>query len=67
MNTYRVGLIGHKFMGRTHTHAYSDLPLFADLNNVRVENTLSVLMSQISKPLPVNGAGNPGQWIGKMS
>lgn len=37
MNTYRVGLIGHKFMGRTHTHAYSDLPLFADLNNVRVE------------------------------
>lgn len=27
-----VGLIGHKFMGRAHTHAYTDLPIFFDTN-----------------------------------
>ncbi len=30
MNVLRVGLIGHKFMGRAHTHAYTDLPIFFD-------------------------------------
>ena len=30
MKKIRVGLIGHKFMGRAHTHAYTDLPLFFD-------------------------------------
>ena len=28
MKEIRVGLIGHKFMGRAHTHAYTDLPIF---------------------------------------
>lgn len=28
MKQIRVGLIGHKFMGRAHTHAYTDLPIF---------------------------------------
>ncbi len=28
MKTLRVGLIGHKFMGRVHTHAYTDMPIF---------------------------------------
>lgn len=32
MRTLTVGLIGKKFMGRTHTHSYIDLPLFADLD-----------------------------------
>jgi len=30
MKEIRVGLIGHKFMGRAHTHAYIDLPIFFD-------------------------------------
>lgn len=30
MKEVRVGLIGHKFMGRAHTHAYTDLPIFFD-------------------------------------
>ncbi len=30
MKQVRVGLIGHKFMGRAHTHAYTDLPIFFD-------------------------------------
>lgn len=28
MKQIRIGLIGHKFMGRAHTHAYTDLPIF---------------------------------------
>jgi len=28
MPEIRIGLIGHKFMGRAHTHAYTDLPIF---------------------------------------
>lgn len=28
MKTLKVGLIGHKFMGRAHTHAYTDVPIF---------------------------------------
>jgi predicted dehydrogenase len=30
MNVIRVGMIGHKFMGKAHTHGYTDLPLFFD-------------------------------------
>ena len=30
MKEIRIGLIGHKFMGRAHTHAYTDLPIFFD-------------------------------------
>ena len=30
MKQIRIGLIGHKFMGRAHTHAYTDLPIFFD-------------------------------------
>ena len=36
MEKIRVGLIGHKFMGRAHTHAYTDLPIFFDIG-VEVE------------------------------
>lgn len=28
MKSLKVGLIGHKFMGRAHTHAYTDVSLF---------------------------------------
>ncbi len=31
MMKIRVGMIGHKFMGRAHTHGYTDLPLFFDV------------------------------------
>ena len=31
MEKIRVGLIGHKFMGRAHTHAYTDVPIFFDV------------------------------------
>ena len=30
MKTINVGLIGHKFMGRAHTHAYTDVSVFFD-------------------------------------
>ena len=32
----RIALIGHKFMGRAHTHAFVDLPIFFDLDGVRI-------------------------------
>ena len=35
MRTINVGLIGHKYMGRAHTHGYTDMPLFTDID-VRV-------------------------------
>ncbi len=31
MKKINVGLIGHKFMGRAHTHAITDAPIFFDL------------------------------------
>lgn len=39
MNKIRVGLIGHKFMGRAHTHAYTDVPIFFDVG-VEVEKSV---------------------------
>ena len=27
MDSYRIGIVGHRFMGRAHTHAYRDLPI----------------------------------------
>ncbi len=35
-----VGLIGHKFMGRAHTHGYTDLPIFFDAGVVVVKKTI---------------------------
>jgi predicted dehydrogenase len=40
MKEIRVGLIGHKFMGRAHTHAYTDLPLFFDVGVNVIKHTL---------------------------
>lgn len=31
MKSINVGLVGHKFMGRAHTHAITDAPIFFDL------------------------------------
>ncbi len=31
MERINVGLVGHKFMGRAHTHAITDAPIFFDL------------------------------------
>ena len=28
MSTYRFGMVGYKFMGRAHSHAYRDIPMF---------------------------------------
>ncbi len=28
MKSYRVGMVGYKFMGKAHSHAYRDLPMF---------------------------------------
>lgn len=36
----RVALIGHKFMGRAHNHAYTDVPLFFDPPLVPVKKVL---------------------------
>jgi predicted dehydrogenase len=35
-----VGLIGHKFMGRAHTHGYTDLPIFFDAGVTVVKKTI---------------------------
>lgn len=40
MRTINIGLVGHKFMGRAHTHAYTDLPLFFDTGVEVVKKTL---------------------------
>ena len=40
MDRIRVGLIGHKFMGRAHTHAYTDLPIFFDMGVEVVKRSL---------------------------
>ncbi|HUI72594.1 MAG TPA: Gfo/Idh/MocA family oxidoreductase, partial [Spirochaetia bacterium] len=40
MKQINVGLIGHKFMGRAHTHAYTDLPLFFDTGIDVVKHTI---------------------------
>lgn len=41
MKKINVALIGHKFMGRAHTHAITDLPIFFDLGDVEiVKNTI---------------------------
>ena len=26
--TFNIGMIGYKFMGKAHSHAYKDLPMF---------------------------------------
>ncbi|WP_208837090.1 Gfo/Idh/MocA family protein [Paenibacillus cellulositrophicus] len=36
----RVGMIGYKFMGKAHSHAYRDLPFFFDLDVEPVLQTL---------------------------
>lgn len=36
----RMGLIGHKFMGRAHSHALRDLPMFFDIGAEPVMQTL---------------------------
>jgi predicted dehydrogenase len=28
----RVGMVGYKFMGKAHSHAYRDLPFYFDLD-----------------------------------
>src|ERR1700732_3132015 len=28
MESIRIGMVGYKFMGKAHSHAYKDLPLF---------------------------------------
>jgi predicted dehydrogenase len=28
MEKIRIGMVGYKFMGKAHSHAYRDLPLF---------------------------------------
>lgn len=40
MKTINVAVIGHKFMGRAHTHAYTDLPIFFDTGVEIVKKTL---------------------------
>ena len=31
MRTLRIGQVGHRWIGRAHTHAYTDLPIFFDV------------------------------------
>lgn len=37
----RVGMIGYKFMGKAHSHAYRDLPFFFDTDVVPVQQALA--------------------------
>lgn len=36
MQKIRIALIGHKFMGRAHTHAITDVPIFFDMGDVEI-------------------------------
>ena len=38
--TLNVGLIGHKFMGKAHSHAYRDINMFFNLEHEVVRHTL---------------------------
>lgn len=40
MKKLNIGLIGHKFMGRAHTHAYTDVSIFFDPGLEIVKKTL---------------------------
>jgi len=40
MKKIHIGLIGHKFMGRAHTHGYTDLPIFFDTGVEVIKKTL---------------------------
>lgn len=40
MRKLSIGLIGHKFMGRAHTHAYTDIPIFFPDGTEIVKHTL---------------------------
>lgn len=44
----RVGLIGHKFMGRAHSHALHDVSFFFDLDAVPVMHTLCGLGADVA-------------------
>ncbi|OYD08616.1 Gfo/Idh/MocA family protein [Paludifilum halophilum] len=40
-NRIRVGMIGYKFMGKAHSHAYRDLPFFFDTEAVPVQQAVA--------------------------
>ncbi|NQT58748.1 MAG: Gfo/Idh/MocA family oxidoreductase [Bacteroidetes bacterium] len=40
MKKINIGLIGHKFMGRAHTHGYTDVPIFFNTGVEVVKKTL---------------------------
>ncbi len=49
MKEINIGLIGHKFMGRAHTHGYTDLPLFFDAGVRVVKRVLCANEESISQ------------------
>ena len=49
MKKINVGLVGHKFMGRAHTHAYTDLGIFFDPGVEVVKKTLCSNEESVSK------------------
>jgi predicted dehydrogenase len=50
MRTLRIGQVGHKWIGRAHTHAYTDLPVFFEVD-ARIEK--SILCSNEESVFPV--------------
>lgn len=40
MKKVRIGMIGYKFMGKAHSHAYRDLPFYFDLDTEPVLQTI---------------------------
>ncbi|MFD0961099.1 Gfo/Idh/MocA family protein [Paenibacillus chungangensis] len=40
MNKVRIGMIGYKFMGKAHSHAYRDLPFYFNLDTEPVLQTI---------------------------
>ncbi len=50
MKTLRIGQVGHKWIGRAHTHAYTDLPIFFEID-ARIERT--ILCSNEESVFPV--------------
>jgi predicted dehydrogenase len=45
----RIGLIGHKFMGKAHSHALRDLPMFFPLDATPVMQTLCGLEDDLDE------------------
>jgi hypothetical protein len=60
MKKINVGLVGHKFMGRAHTHAITDAPIFFDLGVEIVKKAICSNEESVVEYNPPKGADRLG-------